>query len=184
MASDSEALDLIESKIRELELKVYGEKFQSSDHFNPVVDSLLHANTVMTTALSGMERFTSLHKRLAELNNYLEMNPIQDDPADLITKLNIILSVEDEYKNSAELMEKFSGLKDVLDDDRIKNVELLKADLNNVIAHHLSKREQLQDINNEVGQVLTNFNEVCLEISKSLFLLNEAITKLEESKKS
>lgn len=184
MANNLEGLDIIESKIRELELKVYGENWQPSDHFNPIMDSLLKANTIMTTALSGMDKFTTLYRRLTELNGYLEMNLTSDDPVELVTKLNIILSMEDEFRNSVELMEKFSTLRDVLDDDRIKNIESLKADLNNVMAHHLSKREHLNDINNEVEQVLKNFNEICLEISKSLFLLNEVITKLEKSKES
>lgn len=179
MATDTEALDIIESKIRELELKVYGEKAEPTENFNPVIDSLLQANTLMVATLSGREKFTSIFKRLHELNEYLELNPLNDDPTGLVTKLNIILSLENEYKDSVQLMEKVNELKVVLDDDKIKNTELLKDDLNNLIAKHLSKKERLEEINNEVGEVLSKFNDVCLEISKSFFLLNEAITKLE-----
>lgn len=179
MATDTEALDIIESKIRELELKVYGEKPEPTENFNPVIDSLLQANTLMVATLSGREKFTSIFKRLHELNEYLELNPLNDDPRGLVTKLNIILSLEKEYKDSVQLMEKVNELKPVLDDDKIKNTQLLKNDLNDLIAKHLSKKERLEEINNEVGEVLSKFNEVCLEISKSFFLLNEAISKLE-----
>lgn len=181
MASSTEALDILENKVRELELKVYGERPEPTENFNPIIDSLLQTNTIMTAALSGREKFTSIFKRLHELNDYLQLNPLSEDPVGLSTKLNIILSMKDEYENSAELMEKINELKFVLDDDKIKNTQLLRDDLNTLLANHLSKKEKLNDINNEVGEVLTKFNEVCLEISKSFFLLNEAIAKIENS---
>lgn len=184
MATDTEALDILENKIREIELKVYGEKVEPIEHFNPIIDSLLQANTMMSAALSGREAFVSLFRRISELNYYLELNPLSEDPTGLNTKLNIIYSMKEELENSIEKLEKINELKGVLDNDKIKNTQLLKDDLTNLLAKHLSKKDELDEISKKVGDVLVQFNEICLEISKSFFLMNEAISKLENANAS
>ena len=183
MATDSEALDILEKKIHDLEVQVFGEKVEATENFNPIIDSLLQANIMMLAAVSGREKFNSLFKRLNELNNYLDLNPLTEDPNGLNTKLNIILSMKDELESTCEKMEKIDKLKTILDDDKIKNALLLKDDLNNLLINHLSKKEKLNEISNDVNELSVQFNEVCLEISKSFFLLNEAISKFENSTK-
>ncbi|KAK6633527.1 hypothetical protein RUM44_004134 [Polyplax serrata] len=180
METGTEALDILENKIQQLELKVYGDSIYCPE--NSIIDSLLQANTLMSAALSGKEKFASVNKRLYEMNDYLELNPLSEELSGLTRKMNIIQSMKDELESNIEKIEKINELKDVLDNDKIKNTQLLKDDLTKLLAKHLTTKEKLHKINTSVNNILTSFNEICIEISKSFFLLNESVTKLESSK--
>lgn len=174
-------VELLESRIAELEKKVYGmENVQKgiNDTESCVIDSLLHANTLVSSALSGREKANVAIKRLPELNNYLD--PIFES-TEIPTKgkLQLLLAMEQEINNNYKSLCQMQELLPVLEAERLRDVPELTNKLNNLNLTYLKVYKDSEDVNVHVNEVFSKYNEVITGISKALITLDAAVTAAE-----
>ncbi|KAH0951587.1 hypothetical protein HN011_006832 [Eciton burchellii] len=176
------SVKLLEDRIANLEKQMYGiGKMINIDDPSPtnaVIDRLLDVNSLICSALSGMEKPNMLIKRLPELNNYLE--PISED-IDIPTsaKTQMLLTMESDIMENQKLLTKVEELMPVLQSERIKNVPELDSTLNKLSLSYLKAYENSEELNAHVRDLLSKYNAVINSISESLITLDAAVAVAE-----
>jgi len=176
------SVNLLEDRIANLERQMYGiGKMINIDDPSPtnaVIDRLLDVNSLICSALSGMEKPNILIKRLPELNSYLE--PISED-VDIPTnaKTQLLLTMESDIMENQKLLTKVEELTPVLQSERIKNVPELDSTLNKLSLSYLKAYENSEELNVHVRDLLSKYNAVINSISESLITLDAAVAVAE-----
>lgn len=175
------AIELLEERIAELEKQIYGCSIPSIDDplaETAVVDSLLHVNTLISSALSGREKANALVKRLPQLNELLDTTY---DDGDLQTeaKLEVLFAVEDELQKNLELLNKVKELMPALEIDKIKNVPELTPKLEHLTINYLKAYEESNEVNHTIHEVFSKYNNIIDIISKTLINLDATLTTVE-----
>lgn len=178
-------IELLEDRIMELEKQIYGlaKKNETNDISleNPVVDNILHVNTLISSAMSGREKANLMIKRLPELNNYLD--PItESSEIPIEAKVQLLLAMAPEIKQNYEMLKQVQELVPVLETDRLKNVPELTNKLNDLNLTYLKLYEDTQGLNNHINEVFSKYNEVITSISKSLITIDAIVTAAEIAK--
>ncbi|XP_076238616.1 dynactin subunit 3 [Calliopsis andreniformis] len=175
-------IELLEDRITDLEKRIYGLSESKEDKNmlleNPVVDSLLHVNTLISSAMSGREKTNAAIKRLPELNNYLD--PIVESseiPAE--AKVQMLLMMAGEIKQNYEMLSQVQELTPALDTDRLQDVPELSNKLNDLSLSYLKIYEDNQELNGHINEVFSKYNDVITSISKSLIAIDAAVTAAE-----
>ncbi|XP_011309493.1 dynactin subunit 3-like [Fopius arisanus] len=175
--------DILEERVAELERKVYGTVNNPSidDPLpeNSVIDNLLNANTMISSALSSREKANNLVKRLSELNELLSTSFDEDLQTDV--KWQIIETMEPEIRQNLELIAKATELLPVLEVDAIKNVPELTPKLEHLTLEYLNAYEESTAVNQTIKEVFSKYNAIIDTISKTLVALDSAITAAELS---
>ncbi|XP_076683320.1 dynactin subunit 3 [Andrena cerasifolii] len=175
-------IELLEDRIADLEKQIYGlTKAKDADIAqleNPVVDSLLHVNTLISSAMSGREKAAAAIKRLPELNSYLD--PVCES-SDIPTeaKVQLLLVMTPEIKQNYEMLRQVQELAPALETDRLQDVPELTNKLNNLNLSYLKIYEESQDLNGRMNEIFSKYNEVITGISKSLITIDAAVTAAE-----
>ncbi|XP_015604910.1 uncharacterized protein LOC107272353 [Cephus cinctus] len=176
------SIKLLEERVADLEKQIYGVgKCPSIDDplpENSVVDSLLHANTLIASALSGREKANALVKRMPELNDYLDP---KFENIDLQTeaKVELILTVEPQIREIIQMLEKMQELAPVLETELPHGVPELTGKLNTLTLSYLKVNEDSEALSAQTYEVFSKYNEIITSISKSLITLDAAVTAAE-----
>ncbi|XP_031838674.1 dynactin subunit 3 [Nomia melanderi] len=175
-------IELLENRIAELERNIYGLKeLNGSNNMpleNPVIDSLLHANTLISSAMSGREKANMAIKRLPELNGYLDP-VVETIDIPIEAKLQLLLTMEPEIKQNCDMLRQMQELMPVLETDRIKDVPELSIKLNKLNLSYLKIYEESQNLSSHINELFAKYNDVITTISKSLISIDVAITAAE-----
>lgn len=175
-------IELLENRIAELEKQIYGlaKKDETNDNSleNPVVDNILHVNTLISSAMSGREKANLMIKRLPELNNYLDPM-IESSEIPIEAKVQLLLAMVPEIKQNHEMLKQMQELMPALETDHLKNVPELTNKLNDLNLSYLKLYEDSQGLNNRINEVFSKYNEVITSISKSLITIDAIVTAAE-----
>lgn len=175
------AIELLEDRVIELEKKIYGlaKKKENNDTLeNPVIDNILHVNTLVSSAMSGREKANLMIKRLPELNTYLDPI-IESSEIPIEAKLQLLLTMASEIKQNHEMLKQVQELTPVLETDRLRNVPELTNKLNDLNLSYLKLYEDTQGLNNHINEVFSKYNDVITSISKSLITIDAIVTTAE-----
>lgn len=175
-------IELLEDRITELEKQIYGlvKTIDANENplENPILDSILHVNTLISSALSGREKANAIVKRLPELNNYLD--PIvESSEIPTEAKLEFISATASDIQQNYEMLKQLQELMPILETDHLKNVPELSNKLNDLNLSYLKLYEDTQGLNNRINEVFSKYNEVITSISKSLITIDNIITAAE-----
>lgn len=175
-------IELLEDRIADLEKQIYGLSKPSEDRSapveNPVIDSLLHVNTLVSSAMSGREKANAAIKRLPELNDYLDPVPESSEiPAE--AKVQLLLMTATEIKQNYEMLRQVQELTPALEIDRLRDVPELTNKLNDLNLSYLKIYEDNQQLNGHINEIFSKYNEVITSISKSLITIDSAVTAAE-----
>ncbi|XP_017892823.1 uncharacterized protein LOC108632643 [Ceratina calcarata] len=176
-----ETIELLEDRIAALEKQIYGLKKRNENKTPPecaVIDSLLHVNTLISSAMSGREKANVMIKRLPELNNYLDP-VVESTELPIEAKIQLLLAMAPEIKQNHEMLKQVEELMPVLETDRLKDVPELSNKLNDLILSYLKLYEDSQELNNQINDVFSKYNEVITSISKSLITIDAIVTAAE-----
>lgn len=173
-------LDLLEERIEELEKHIYGSKKErgSTSSGNSVIENILHANTLISSALKGREQVNTLIKRLPELDSSL-YSTLDDGDLQTVAKLKLLLAVENETKENWETIKKIKSLMPVLETDKFKDLPELSQKLDTISLTYLKANEEAEALNKDVDQMCTKYNDILTEISTILRDFDHAITAAE-----
>lgn len=175
--------DILERRIAELEKKLFGLEGKPNSDSVPesnVIDSLSHANTLISSALSGREKINMLIERLPEIESY---NESDFEPVELQTdmQLEYILAMEPEIRDNIQKLNQLKELLPVLESDRFKNLPELSDKLNKLSLSYINLGEQADDINVETRKMISRYNDIITNISKTLIDLDLKLTTLEKA---
>lgn len=180
-------IDVLESRISELEIQVYGKIMKSSvDGPFPdstILDNLLHVNTLISSALSGREKTNALVTRLPELNEYLDMSN-RDDDLQTESKLELLLTMEQDFHRNQQLVDKIQENSAVLNTDDLKYLPELTPNMENLTLNYLEYYEKSNEITNEIREMFSKYDSIIHTISKSMISMDAVITAAETKTKN
>lgn len=174
--------ELLEKRIHELEKKIYGlEKRPNTESPMPennVIESIAHANTLISSALSGREKINTLIQRLPELESYTESD---FEPTELQSevKLEYILAVEPEIRENVQRLLQLKELLPVLESDRFQNLPEMSEKLHDLSVKYVDLGEQAEQVNSETRSMITRYNDIIMNVSKTLIALDAEVSELE-----
>ncbi|XP_043273206.1 uncharacterized protein DCTN3-p24 [Venturia canescens] len=176
------SINLLEERVTELESRVYGlNKKISIDDTLPeksVVDNLLHANTLISSALSGRENTNVLVKRLPELSDMLDPSYDSEDLQN-DAKLELLLAMEPEIKEHAESIKRLEELAPALKLDHMRDTPELMPKLNKITLSYIESHKQSEQLAGDVWALFTEYNNIIESIAKTLISLNTVVTAAE-----
>lgn len=178
------SIELLEERIAELEKQVFSaEKRQQIDDpliENSIVDNVLHAQTLISSAYSGREKANFVFKRIAELDSYLDPN-FENSDLQTFAKAELILSLEPEIRENAALLTKLEELLPILESERYKNVPEAMNKVNSLTLSYTKLNEDYEELTSEIREVFTKYNSVMESISMSLIGLDAVVTTAENA---
>jgi len=181
--SEETSEEILEARIAELEKKIFG--FQgrlkggNAVPETNVLDNIDHVNTLITSALSGRERLNTLIQRIPELE---EMAKTDFEPVDqqLDMKLEYILAMEPEIRENAERLKKLQELLPILDSNRFNNLPEMTEKLSKLSLDYMELGDETGKIDQEAKDIVSRYNEIITNISKTLIYLNNEVSELEK----
>lgn len=174
--------EILEKRICDLEKKIYGlEKKPNVEGPMPennIIESVAHANTLISSALSGREKINTLIQRLPELESYTESD---FEPTELQTnvKLEYILAMEPEIRENAQRLIQLKELLPVLESDRFKNLPEMSEKLHDISLKYVEFGEQAEEVNSDTRSMINRYNDIITNVSKTLIALDTEVSELE-----
>ncbi|XP_043502014.1 uncharacterized protein LOC122524039 [Polistes fuscatus] len=182
------SIKLLEDRVVELEKQVYGfgKVLQLDDSLpeTSITDNLLHANTLISSALSGREKIAEAIKRLPELNKHLDISSDElDVPVEI--KSHLLLLSEQEIMDNHKYLSEIQELMPVLKTDSLKDLPELSVKLNELSLKQLKIHDEAEAFAKDMHAIFSIYNGVIDSISKTLISLDKEITRaeLKESRK-
>ncbi|XP_014238968.1 uncharacterized protein LOC106660506 [Trichogramma pretiosum] len=178
------AEDVLEDRIAELEKRIYGldmkKGIETSLPDSSIIDNYNSAYTLITSALSGREKINSLIQRLPELESFTETD---FEPSDLNTdmKVEYILAVEPEIRQTVEQFNQLKELLSVLDSNSLSNLPEMEERLHKVSLKYIEIADDVEQVNSETREMISRYNEIMLNISKTLIILDDEVSKFEKA---
>ncbi|KAI4499889.1 hypothetical protein M0802_005145 [Mischocyttarus mexicanus] len=180
------SVKLLEDRVVELEKQVYGfGKVMQLDDSLPetsITDNLLHANTLISSALSGRENISNAIKRLPELNKCLDLSSEELDMP-LEAKSHLLLLSEQEIMDNHKYLSEIQELMPVLETDSLKDIPKLSVKLNELSLKQLKIHDEAEVFTKDMHAVFSVYNDIIDSISKTLISLDKEITRVEMSRK-
>lgn len=179
-------IDVLESRISELEIQVYGKNGMKTMIDTPspdssILDNLLHVNTLVSSSLSGRKNTNALVTRLLELNDLLDMSN-KDDDVQTESKAEILLTMESDFYKNLEHLNKIQELSSSLDADELKYIPELTPKIETMALNYLQNYEKSTKISNDIQDMFSKYNSIINTISKSMVTLDAAICAAEMKK--
>ncbi|XP_053974263.1 uncharacterized protein LOC128886182 [Hylaeus anthracinus] len=175
-------IELLEDRIANLEKCVHGLKkpngIDNTPLENSVVDSLVHVNTLISSALSGREKANVVIERLPELNSYID-SVVEHSKLNTDAIGQLLLTLMPEIKQNCEMLHQIQELMPILETDHLRDVPELTNKLNNLNSSYLKIYGETQDLTSHMNKVFSKYNEVISSISKSLIIMDAAVTAAE-----
>ncbi|XP_058803135.1 uncharacterized protein LOC131671040 [Phymastichus coffea] len=174
---------VLEQRIAELEKKLFGlEEKVNMDSVpeSSVIDSLSHANTLISSALSGRDKINTLIQRLPEIESYIESD---FEPTEVQTdvKLEYIEAMQAEIKENAIKLIKLKELAPVLESDSFKNLPELSEKLHNLSLKYIELGKRAEIVNSDTRNMISRYNDIITNISKTLIDMDAKVTALEKA---
>lgn len=174
------AIDILEKRVEELEKQILGKRKQT-DVTQTIADQLIQTKVMISSALSLRESITSLLEKMPKVNEYLDPTLFVGELESEV-KRQYVLLLYPELKETAELLQKFNGLKSVLDSKHILQVNDSMGKLNELAAANLVLYEKSRDTTNDILKALQAYNDIIMSIRKLFADLDQSITELEISR--
>uniref|UniRef100_A0A6V7LC00 Dynactin subunit 3 n=1 Tax=Bracon brevicornis TaxID=1563983 RepID=A0A6V7LC00_9HYME len=178
------SIDTLEDRLAELEGIVYGNsKKPSIDDPLPessVIDTVINANTMISSALSSREKTNALVKRLPELNDYLEMK-FENEELQSGAKWEMIQIMDMDIREKLKSMEKMKELLPALDVDLLKSIPELSPKLEKLTIDYLNAYDEASADSVKLQQIFGKYNIIMDGITRAMINLYEAVGDAERA---
>ena len=134
-------------------------------------------------ALGRRERILPLFRRLHELEKHLEPSSAVESGLTLEARAELILAEEDKLRRTNQLLDRVNDGKAVLDSEHLKNVPSLEGKLLELTKVHLDQNEKCDQFNDEVYQLMDQYNEVIDALTKTFIEYDKVLSAAEEAQK-
>jgi dynactin 3 len=178
-----EALDVIEKRIDNLNRILGTTPSENNDSGgDSLTDSLLSANTLISSAVSGREKITPVIDRVAELETYLDPAYV-DEHQNIKGKEVYINTVANDIATNFDMLEQIKSLESTLGAEYFRNIpdvtDKLKG-MNEVAGEHKQKCDLFEE---SLMLAMQRYSEIQNNIKDSLQSMNERIDHIENKVK-
>jgi len=170
-------IDLMESRIVELEKRVFG-NIQSMEDYIPVTDSLISTNALINASLVGRDSIATFMQRLAELDKLLDPT-VEDRMMNSSAKMEEVVVMEPLLHQNVQALKQIQSLASVLDSEALKNVPNLTDRLERLTLFYLDKKQETAAITMNVMELLQQYNTIIMKITKAFIQMEDTVTKWE-----
>ncbi|CRK86611.1 CLUMA_CG000448, isoform A [Clunio marinus] len=174
-----EALDILEKRIDALNNILGTNEGESSDMRENLTDSLMSANTLITSATSGREKVSEMMKRTNELETYLDPEFLNDQQ-NLKTKEVYINTVANDLATSFESLQKIKSLEPTLGAEYFRNIPDVTEKIKEM-NENLSTCQQQNDIIEESLMIaMQRYSEIQSDLRDKLQKMNERLDNFQD----
>lgn len=175
-----EALDLLEKRIDTL-INVLGVESNSEEaHVNEnLTDSILSANTLITSATSGREKVGEMMKRTKELETYLDPDYLNDQQS-IKMKETYINTVANDLATNFEMLQKIKSLESTLGAEYFSNIPDVSTKVRDMNEELSTSQQQNDLIEESLMLSMQRYSEIQANLRDSLQQLNNRLDKFEE----
>lgn len=170
-------IDLIESRIVELEKRVFGSLKLTEDHI-PVTDSLISTNSLINASLVGRDSVASFMRRLSELDKLLDPT-VEDRMMNSSAKMERVLVMEPLLHQNASTLNQIQSFASVLNSEAVKNIPGLTDRLEKLTLFYLDKKQETETVTANVMDLIQQYNTIIMQITKSFVQMEDTVTKCE-----
>lgn len=174
-----ESLDLIEKRINTLTNALGIENIDASTSSENLTDSLVSANTLITSATNGRDKIGEMMKRTNELETYLDPDFLNGQQ-NLKVKEVYVNTIANELATSFETLQKIKQLEPTLGAEYFRNIPD-KTDEIKKMNDGLSTAQQQNELLEESLMIaMQRYSEIQEGLRESLQKMNERLDKFEE----
>jgi dynactin-3 len=174
-----EALDLLEKRIDSLTHVLGIDQTEEASVSENLTDSLLSANTLITSATSGREKVGEMMKRTKELESYLDPDYVNDQQS-IKTKEAYINTVANDLAANFEMLQKIKELEPTLGAEYFANIPNVSEKIRDM-SEGLSTSQQQNDLIEESLMLsMQRYSEIQNNLRDSLQQLNDRLDKFED----
>ncbi|KAM6909947.1 dynactin subunit 3 [Xenentodon cancila] len=174
--------DGLDTRLRALETRIYGERRNSSGKAVKSAESLARIQAGLTNTANKRERVKILHKKIEDLMKYLDPQFTDHITVPDAMKLEFILAEEDFLLSQAVLLEQVSNLQPLLDSTYIRDVPEHATKLQRLSQIHIKEQDQTETQSHEVKKLFEEYNKMMFLLSKQFTHWDETLRKMEEAK--
>ncbi|XP_029360639.1 dynactin subunit 3 [Echeneis naucrates] len=174
--------DNLETRLRALESRIYGEKRAKSGKPVKCAEPLARIQAGLTNMANKRERVKILHKKIEDLMKYLDPQFTDHITVPDTMKLEFILAEEDFLLSQAALLEQVSSLQPLLDSTYIRDVPEHATKLQRLSQIHIREQDQTEAQSQEVKKLFEEYNKMMFLLSKQFTQWDEILRKMEEAK--
>lgn len=174
-----EVLDNIEKRIERLSRLVGAQPQDENVSAENLTDSLLSANTLISSAMSGRDQINAIVNRSNELEHYLDPNFI-DEHQEIKAKEVYINTVAPELAENFEILEQIKELEPTLGAEYFRTMpdvtDQLKT-MNETASQVKTDNEVLEET---LTLVMQRYDEIQNDLKESLKSMSERIARMED----
>lgn len=177
-----DALDNIEKRIDNLNQILGALPDPENANSENLTDSLLSANTLISSATSGRENVTNLIKRSAELEKYLDPNFV-DEHQELKTKEVYLNTIASDLAESLQTLEQIKKLEPTLGAEYFRTMPDVTDKLKQMNETTAELAQQNDLLEESLTLAMQRYDEIQTSIKESLQSMNERIDRMEDRMK-
>lgn len=174
-----EALDLLEKRIDSLN-RVLGPipdtDIKGTENF---IDSLLSANTFLSSALTGRENISKVVQRADELERYLDPNYLEETQQ-VKSKEVYVNAIAPELANSFNQLSEIKSLEGTLGAEYFRNIPSNTDKLKEISKNNAEYQQQTELIEESLILAMKRYGEIQLGLVESLAVMNKRLDSIEE----
>nr|XP_023019176.1 dynactin subunit 3-like [Leptinotarsa decemlineata] len=172
-------INLLESRIENLEIQIFGDKLPTTNTKN-VTSLLLETHAMITSALSCREVISSMLHHLSIINEYLDPN-LGVDELEAETKRYHLLQLYSELKDTVQKIGTLESLLPFIDSENIAKVTELSGNIEQLAVGNMNTYSECQEVTQNVLKSLRNYNEIISTIKILFADLDTEVSLLENS---
>ena len=135
-------------------------------------------------SLGRRERIVPLFRKISELEKYLEPASAVETGMSLQARAELILSEENQIRQTNEYLEKVKNSKSVLDSQAIKDVNSIEGKLAKLTKVQLEQNQKGEQFSEETLILVQQYNEIVDALTKTFIEYDKLLTAAEEDSKS
>ncbi|GBM54619.1 Dynactin subunit 3 [Araneus ventricosus] len=178
--TDEASFDSIERRIAKLEQEVYDSATPDSE--NKSIETLMNIHNRLQSSVTGREKITTLFSKLDDLQKYLDPNFKEHMSLTETVKLNLVLLEEDRIRSAVDSLQTVKDLIQYLDSEHIRAVPSLCSKLCEVSQTQLKLQEDAAELTTETRQLIANYDNLVMSLSKQFILWDSMLTEIEKGK--
>lgn len=144
-----------------------------------LVDALISANTLLSSAVSGRGKISEVVNRSAELENYLDPSYL-DERQDAKAKEVYVNTIATDLASSFEILDKIKQLEPTLGAEYFRNIPDVTdkmRHMNNAASEHMQENDLIEQ---SLILAMQRYSDIQAGIKDSLAAMNERIDAIED----
>lgn len=175
-----EALDLLEKRIDTLNRFLGADSSEATaTPADNLTESLLSANTLITSATSGREKVSEMMKRTNELETYLDPEFLNDQQ-NLKTKEVYVYTVANELASSFEALQQIKSLEPCLGAEYFRNIPDVTEKVKEMNENLSTSQQQNEIVEESLMLAMQRYNEIQSGLRDTLQKLTDRLDQFED----